>query len=101
MLEKNIFKLIKKLKAPKNSPLFLSKVEFDILLDNEDEERFRLIYRFAAYTGMRMGEIRFLRWRAIDFEKDLITVYNHEEFTTKSKKSRDIPLHISLRDRKS
>src|ERR1035437_9020532 len=98
LIQKNVFKVVKKLKPTKNLPLFISKEEMDLLLEKEDEERFRLIYRVGAYTGMRMGEIRFLRWRAIDFNKDLITVQNHEEFTTKSKKSRDIPLHISLRE---
>lgn len=98
MLKTNVFRTIKKLKAPNNPPLFLSKDEMDTLLSHEDEERFRVIYRFAAYTGMRMGEIRFLRWRSIDFTKDLISVSNHEEFTTKSKKSRDIPLHPCLRE---
>jgi len=98
MLDRNIFKKIKKLKPPQNQPLFLTKEEFEQVLQNENEEKFRLIYRFAVYTGMRMGEIRFLRWGSINFETDMITVVNHEEFTTKSKKSRNIPLHRSLKD---
>ena len=98
IIKTNVFRTVKKLKAPKNPLLFISKEEFDTLLSHENEDRFRLIYRFAAFTGMRMGEIRFLRWRSIDFTKDLITVHNHgRKFTTKSKKSRDIPLHTCLR----
>jgi integrase/recombinase XerD len=97
MIGKNIFKVVKKFKQPTNSPLYLSKDELEGIVNNEDEERYKLIYRFGAYTGMRMGEIRFLKWSSINFDKDLITVHNHEEFTTKSKKSRDVTLHISLR----
>lgn len=61
-------------------------------MESEDEEPYRLIYRFGAYTGMRMGEIRFLKWNSINFDNNLINVQNHEEFTTKSKKSRDVPM---------
>lgn len=98
MLDKNIFKRIKKLTPPKNLPVFFTKEDFDILLQHEDQAKFRFIYRFALYTGMRMGEIRFLKWESINFSRDLITVHNHETFTTKSKRSRDIPLHSSLKE---
>ncbi|MDR3625560.1 MAG: site-specific integrase [Ignavibacteriaceae bacterium] len=98
MLNKNIFKTVKKLKPPKNPPLFFTKEEFEKLLSFEDDIKLQLIYRFGAYTGARMGEIRFLKWNSINFEKELITIQNHEEFTTKSKVSRDIPLHRSLKE---
>jgi integrase len=44
-----------------------------------------------------MGELRFLRSTDINFKHETITVQNHSEFTTKSKKSRTIPLHKSIK----
>jgi integrase len=96
MIEENLFRVVKKLKPPKDKPLFFSKEEFDLLIRNENEDRFKFLYKFGLLTGMRMGEIRFLKWNSIDFQKNLITINNHDKFTTKSKKSRDIPLHNSL-----
>ena len=98
LLEKNVFKEIKKLKPKENPPLFFTKAEFDKLLEFEKSEQMRLLYRVAVYSGMRMGEIRFLKWSSIDFENSLIKIHNHEEFSTKSKKSRIVPLHSSLKE---
>lgn len=32
------------------------------------------IYLTAVYTGMRMGEIRALRWKDVDFPRSLIRI---------------------------
>lgn len=96
MLKNNVFKVIKKLKPPQNFPLFLSKEEFEKLLLKEEDDKLKLLYRFGVYTGMRLGEIISLKWSALNFDKGLITVFNHEDFTTKSKRSRNIPIHKSL-----
>lgn len=96
-LHKNVFKKIKKLKLKQNPPLFLSTEEFQKVIEYEKDDQLKLIYKVAAYTGLRMGEIRFLKWSSIDFENSLIKVINHEQFETKSKKSRIIPLHSILK----
>jgi integrase len=96
-IERNVFKEVKKLKPVENPPVFLTRKEFQTLLEYEKDFQISLIYRTAIYTGMRMGELRFLRWSSIDFEKNFIMVKNHEEFSTKSKRSRVIPLHKDLR----
>jgi len=96
MLRNNVFKVIKKLKPPQNFPLFLTKEEFEKLLLSEGDEKLRFLYRLGAYTGMRLGEIRSLKWSSIIFEKEVIRVFNHDDFTTKSKRSRNIPIHKSL-----
>jgi integrase len=96
MLKNNVFKVIKKLKPPQNFPLFLSKKEFEKLLLNEEDDKLKLLYRFGVYTGMRLGEIISLKWSAANFDKGVITVFNHEDFTTKSKRSRNIPIYKGL-----
>lgn len=95
-LDKNIFAKVKKLKPEQNPPLFLTKTDFEKIIDAEEDPDLKFIYRFAVLTGMRMGEIKFLRWGAIDLIKAVIQVRNHNEFTTKSKKARLIPIHPTL-----
>lgn len=54
--------------------------------------------RFAAFTGLRLGELRGLRWRDIDYRNQLIRVTGNvpagmqEEGTTKSERTRVVPL---------
>ncbi len=96
-LNANIFQKIKKLKFAENQPVFLSNEELKKIIDSENDEQLKLIYNFAFNTGMRMAEIRFLKWESIDFENSMITVQNHHEFTTKSKKARTIPIQIKIK----
>ena len=96
-LNRNVFKEVKKLKPVKNPPLFLSKPEFQKIIDAESDAQLKLLYKVAVYTGMRMGEIRYLRWCDINLTKNIIIVRSHEDFTTKSKSSRSIPIHNSLK----
>lgn len=96
-LESNVFVNVKKLKPQQNSPVFLTKDELNKIIDYEKDDQLKFLFKFAAYTGMRMGEIRFLKWGMIDLENNLIRVSNTNEFTTKSKKSRNIPIHLCLR----
>lgn len=59
-----------------------------------------------AYTGMRIGEAEQLRWRDIDWKKNMITVSDEASHlnprnrrnapTTKSHRSRQIPIHDKL-----
>jgi integrase len=50
----------------------------------------------AAFTGLRMGELRALRWRDVDFGNRLVHVrrslWRTEEGTPKSGKARSVPL---------
>ena len=54
------------------------------------------IIRFAAYTGMRQGEILKLRVKDIDFESNRIHVGGVPTQTTKAKNWRAIPIHDSI-----
>jgi len=62
-----------------------------------------IIYLIALYTGMRLGEIIGLRWTAIDFERNLITVnssYDNTSHavkdTTKGKRCRYVGINKEL-----
>jgi integrase len=47
----------------------------------------------AAFTGMRPGELRHLRWVDVDFEGKFIEVASRKDFVTKTKRSRRIPMN--------
>ena len=96
-LNENVFKKVKKLKPKQNQPIFPTKDDVSKIIEQESDPVLKILYSFGFYTGMRMAEIRFLKWTSINFTKNQITINNHETFTTKSKSSRIIPLHKLLR----
>ena len=51
----------------------------------------------AFFTGMRLGELINMKWDWIDFKEELITVKNTNEFRTKSKRERIIPIHYKVK----
>ncbi len=52
----------------------------------------------ALYTGIRVSEIRNLRWDDIDIINKKIRAKNTESFSPKSKRERTIPLHPALEE---
>lgn len=50
----------------------------------------------AVLTGMRLSELINLKWEAVDLINRIIHVRNTDTFTTKSKKSRVIPMNEYL-----
>lgn len=89
----NFFTQIKLAKVPKNNPIFIKENEFDELLKQETNPLLKEIYQFAFYTGLRLSEIINLKWNGIDFAENIIQVKNTNEFTTKSKKERVVPIN--------
>jgi len=63
-----------------------------------------LFYKVALNTGLRLGELRALRWSAIDFENNLITVSQsycdrgHGVKAPKSGKIRHVPISEAIYD---
>jgi integrase len=66
------------------------------LIRAADDERDAAIYATAAFTGLRMGELRALRWRDVDFPRSVVRVrasYAAGELSVpKSGKVRSVPL---------
>lgn len=87
---------IKLLKQPKQAPLFLSTDDLKKVLDKVTVPMLRDIYQFAAFTGLRLGEILNLRKENVDLENKVIKVSNTETFTTKSGRERLVPISNSL-----
>ena len=47
---------------------------------------------------MRLNEILSMTWQWIDFQSDVITIRNSQQFQTKNKKERIIPLHHRVKE---
>ena len=60
------------------------------------DERDAAVYLTAAFTGLRMGELRALRWRDVDFPRSVVRVrasYAVGELSVpKSGKVRSVPM---------
>ena len=74
----------------------LSPVEVEAVARAAESEQDGAIYTVAAFTGLRLGELRALRWRDLDFAKQTVLVrgsYTHgRPGPPKSGKVRSVPL---------
>jgi integrase len=73
-----------------------SPEEVHALLRAAADERDAAVFATAAFTGLRMGELRALRWRDVDFPRSVIRVrasYAADELSVpKSGKVRSVPM---------
>ncbi|QQS37041.1 MAG: tyrosine-type recombinase/integrase [Ignavibacteriales bacterium] len=95
-LEVNPMQKIKTPKLPQNNPIFINEIELNQILNYLTKKEFTDIYLLAFHTGMRLGEIVNLRWNQIQLNERVIRVLNTDEFTTKGKKERVIPINSKL-----
>lgn len=80
-------------KMRKKYPQFISSKEFEEILFHTRTEMLQDIFKIAFHTGMRLGEIVNMKWSWIDQSNKLIKVKVSNEFVTKSKKERSIPMN--------
>lgn len=83
----------------KCKPRFLSKEEIDTIKNAVKDTSLEIPVYVGLYTGMRRAEICNLTYEDIDFAKQLIYVRHREDFKTKSRKERVIPLSHELQAR--
>lgn len=74
-------------------PLVLSKEEVNGMIDSTNNLKHKLVIMFLYYAGLRLDEARNLRWRDIDFDREVIHLK-----TAKGDKERVIFLHKKLID---
>ncbi len=96
--ESNPVRKVKKPKAAKNPPRYLSFEEWEKVRAIAEETELWPLVATAYYTGFRNSELRYLRWEEIDFERSLITLGNKEGFSVKNRESRTVPLNDDLKD---
>lgn len=79
-------------------PVFIKEEEFQKILVTTSIPVLREIFIDAFYTGMRLNEITHLKWSSVDLGLNQIVVKNDEEFSTKNKKDRIIPMNLTLQE---
>jgi integrase len=74
----------------------LAPSEVALLAANADNDQDAALFEIAAFTGLRLGELRGLRWSDVDWMHRLVHVRRsytrHEVGPTKSGKVRSVPL---------
>jgi len=105
-LPSNPMKFVEKPQEPEGKDIkFLTLAELDLLLkavpDDDLGNLERILYEFAAYTGLRQGELMGLRWMDIDWSAWRVRVRKNfvrgEHSTPKSLRgSRSVPLAESI-----
>jgi len=93
----NPFTKVKFPRLSKTFPVFILEEEFLIILANTQYQHLRDIFTIAFYTGLRIGELVNMQWHWIDFLQNQITVKCTDDFLTKSKKERIVPMHKKVR----
>lgn len=96
-IEENIFKKIKFPRVPKKHPVFITFEELKVIISLTQEQVLKDLFTTAFYTGMRQGEIVNMQWNWIDFNNEVIQTKCSDEFQTKSKKERIIPINDNLK----
>jgi integrase len=84
---------------------YLSRDEVAALIATADADKCRnsavsaIGVRLAVYAGLRVSEIYGLRWRSVDFDRNVITIRSgYTTAPTKSRRERVIPMADHLRD---
>jgi len=95
-INENPFVKIKLPKYANSLPTFIDYNQFNIILANTDNEVLKKIFITAYYSGMRLGEIVNLKWDSLSFQKCELVVKNNDQFTTKNKRERIIPINKIL-----
>ncbi len=99
IINDNPFKRIKKPKTPEVLPAFLSPTDFKNLFSIIPDVEYQDLFYTALFTGLRLSELRYLKWEHIKFDEQCIIIKNSDQFTTKSKKIRIIPMNPELYER--
>jgi len=83
-------------KTPLKAWHYVTDDEFRALMDKA-RPNWRLLLALCRYAGLRRGEALGLRWNRIDWERSRLTVIDTDDFQTKDKESRIIPIVPELR----
>jgi site-specific recombinase XerD len=78
-------------------PDFINRSELYQIMEHVKNHKLTKLCIFAFFTGARLGECVSLKWRNIDTKESLIVI-GDDEFETKNKKVRMIPIANDIKD---
>ena len=90
-VRENYFKKIKLPRMQKLVPVFINSNELALIIKQIKIDVIREVVTVGFYTGMRLNEIVNMKWKNVNLNTRIITV-GDEEFTTKGRKQRFIPI---------
>ena len=93
---KNPVTNIQKIRTSRKQPRFFSEEEIAAIMEVCDDY-FKALFSTLLCTGIRRGELKFLEWSDIDFEKGIIKIQVKDYWEPKGRRSREIPIHDKLR----
>lgn len=96
-LRSNVFTKVKLPKKQEKNPAFITPDELAKILEKIDKQFVRDIAEISFYSGMRLSEATFLKWKNISININTITI-GDDSFNTKTRKSRSIPIHPRLKE---
>jgi len=96
-ITQNPFTKIKLAKVQKNKTSYLNFDDLNKVLKYVDNLVLKDLFKTAYFTGCRLSEITNLRYSNIDLKDNIITI-GDENFTTKSRRQRLIPIASELRE---
>ena len=93
----NPFNKIKTPKVVKSFPIYLSEAELILILNKTEDQLLKDIFITAFFTGMRLGELLNMKWNWINFTQNILTIKNSNQFISKNKRERIIPIHQKVK----
>ena len=93
----NPFVKVRMVKTMQNKPDFLNESELNKVVESINNNTIKKIVLAAYYTGCRLNEVLSLKVRNINLSERIITI-GDDEFTTKSKKQRIVPIGHKLNE---
>jgi len=97
LLDENPATELQKMRIEQKEILTFNELQFQKLLEVlQKDKMFYHIAVFGYYTGARLNEILHLQWLNINFDDNTIKIINKENFKTKSKRNRIVPISQKL-----
>lgn len=93
VLQKEFAEELPLVKRGMKIPIVLNKEEISRMIEVTSNIKHKIVLMFLYYAGLRLNEVRNLKWQDIDFERELIHVK-----ATKSGKERVVFLHARLKE---
>jgi len=96
-LRTNPFSKIKLPKRQEKRPAYLTTEDLEKVLVKIEHQAIKDVVQISFYSGLRLGEATFLKWKNISLKHNTLNI-GDDSFTTKSRKSRSIPIHPKVKE---